>query len=92
MAYKDDGLNEDVLFELYDIVLGYVPDKEREDLAQHVYDWLRAWEAPVSVYEGLSEHDKYLTTLSKDSTLSDSYEEDEEEEEDDYDAYDSDDE
>ena len=87
MAYKDDGLSEDVLFELYDIVLGYVPDKEREDLAQHVYDWLRGWEAPTHVYDGLSEHDKYLTTLSKDAALSDSYEEEEEEE----DSYDSDD-
>lgn len=90
MAYKDEGLNEDVLFELYDIVLGYVPDKEREELAQHVYDWLRGWEAPAHVYDGLSEHDKYLNTLSKDVSLSESYEE--EEEEDDYDIYDSDDE
>lgn len=88
MAYKDEALNEDVLFELYDIVLGYVPDKEREELAQHVYDWLRGWEAPASVYDGLSEHDKYLNTLSKDAAVSEEYEE---EEEDEYDSYDSDD-
>lgn len=86
MAYND-ALSEDVLFELYDIVLGYVPDKEREELAQHVYDWLRGWEAPAHVYDGLSEHDKYLTTLTKDSAVSEEYEEEEEEE----DSYDSDD-
>lgn len=91
MAYKDDGINEDTLFELYDIVLGYVPDKEREDLAQHVYDWLRGWEAPVSVYDGLIEHDKHLSTLAKDLAVSEEYEEEEETEED-YDSYDSDDE
>lgn len=78
MAYGD-LLNEDRLFELYDIMLGYVADGEREELAQHIRDWLRAWDAPSTVIEGIAEHDPYLSSMGKEKKYgSDEYDPDEE--------------
>lgn len=82
MAYND-LVYEDRLFNLYEIVLNYVSKNEREELAQHMYDWLRSWEAPASVFDGLAEHDAELFDLIKDNVVQDEYE-DEEDEEDDY--------
>lgn len=81
MSYRDEMLDEDRLFELYDILLGYVTDSEREEVAQHVYDWLRAWEASPTVFVGMSDQDKFLTTICKDKGSSDYEDEDEEDDE-----------
>ena len=78
MAYNE-LVNEDRLFELYDIMLGYASDGEREALAQHIYDWLRAWEAPVSIFEGMIDQDKYLADVSKENVVREYPDEDEEE-------------
>ena len=79
MAYTE-LLNEDRLFELYDIMMGYVADTEREELAQHIHDWMRSWEAPASVVDGMSDHDPYLSELGKNKKYQDEYEYEEEEE------------
>jgi len=79
MSYRDEMLEEDRLFELFDIMLGYVTDSEREEVAQHIYDWLRAWEAAPSVFVGMADQDKYLTNLCKENGAKD-FEADEEEE------------
>lgn len=70
MSYKGELLEEDRLFDLYYTLLGYVPDSEREELAQHIYDWLRAWDAPASVFDGLADHDSFLLNLAKDNRSS----------------------
>lgn len=77
MAYGD-LINEDRLFELYDIMLAYASDSERETLAQHIYDWLRAWEAPSSVFEGMMDHDKFLAEISRENGFRDSHDDEEE--------------
>lgn len=83
MAYND-MVYEDRLFNLYEIVLNYIPENEREELAQHIYDWLRSWEAPAGVYDGLADNDADLAELVKQRGLKDEYEDEEEDEEDEY--------
>ena len=78
MAYNE-LINEDRLFELYEIMIGYASDGERESLAQHIYDWLRAWEAPSTVFEGMIDQDTYLAEISKGPSVGEYPEEDEDE-------------
>ena len=85
MSYKGELVDEDRLFEMYYTLLGYVPDSDREDLAQHIYDWLRAWDAPMSVFDGMSDHDTVLANLAKDHRSS-SYDDDDEFESEDSDS------
>jgi hypothetical protein len=59
----EDDFDSSILLELYEIVLGYVPDRERPNLAEHVFDWLRGIEAPDWAFEGLAHHDKFLEEL-----------------------------
>lgn len=82
MSYKGELLEEDRLFDLYYTLLGYVPDSEREDLAQHIYDWLRGWDAPASVFDGMADHDPYLANLGKEASTAFRDEEDWDEDED----------
>lgn len=94
MAKDDDEFDNSFLLELYEILLGYVPERERSNLAEHVFDWLRGIEAPDWVFDGLAEQDKYLEELcegrpSFDSTRELDEEMDEFDEDYDYDDYDS---
>ena len=96
MAAGEDNFDSSFLLELYEIVLGYVPERERANLAEHVFDWLRGVEAPDWVFDGLAEQDKYLEELCDgrpsfdnikelDEALVDEFDEDYEY--DDYDSY-----
>lgn len=60
---SDDDFDTTYLTELYEIVLGYIPERERANLAEHIFDWLRGVEAPDWVFDGLSQQDKYLEEL-----------------------------
>ena len=59
----DDDFDTSYLTELYEIVLGYIPERERSNLAEHIFDWLRGVEAPDWVFDGLAQQDKYLEEL-----------------------------
>lgn len=85
MSYKGELLEEDRLFDLYFMLLSYVPDSERADLAQHVYDWLRGWDAPASVFDGMADQDLHLATLGKEAGTAFRDEEYEEDDSDDVD-------
>jgi hypothetical protein len=61
---EEEDFNQSYLLELYEIVLGYVPERERSNLAEHVFDWLRGIEAPDWVFDGLAEQDKNLEEIS----------------------------
>jgi len=82
MAYSE-LINEDRLFELYEIMIGYSSDSERETLAQHIYDWLRAWEAPSTVFEGMMDQDKFLAEIGKGNGFRDPHEDEEDDYQDD---------
>ena len=47
------SINEEYLFEIFDIVKDYVPTKDKEALAEHLYDYLNGINAPQSVFDGL---------------------------------------
>lgn len=56
-------INEEYLFEIYDIVKDYVPTKEREALAEHLYDYLNGINAPAGIFDGLAECDDYFDKI-----------------------------
>jgi len=78
------SINEEYLFEIFDIVKDYVPAKEREALAEHLYDYLNGINAPTSIFDGLAECDDHFDRIYS-KNLSEKDEEEYEEEEDDYD-------
>lgn len=57
------AVNEEYLFEIYDIVKDYVPTKERESLAEHLYDYLNGINAPSTIFDGLAECDDYFDRI-----------------------------
>ena len=77
------SINEEYLFEIFDIVKDYVPTKEREALAEHLYDYLNGINAPTNIFDGLAECDDHFDRIYSKNLSED--EEDIEEEEEDYD-------
>lgn len=51
------SINEEYLFEIFDIIKDYIPAKEREAMAEHLYDYLNGINAPQSIFDGLAECD-----------------------------------
>jgi hypothetical protein len=95
MAIEEDDFDQSYLLELYEILLGYVPERERANLAEHVFDWLRGIEAPDWVFDGLAAQDKHLEELCEGRTSFDGAKEIDEEVDDfdedyDYENYDDD--
>jgi hypothetical protein len=79
------SINEEYLFEIYDIVKDYVPSKERDALAEHLYDYLNGINAPSSIFDGLAECDDHFDRIYSKNLSDDEQEEEFEEEDDDYD-------
>jgi hypothetical protein len=84
-------INEEYLFEIFDIIKDYVPVKDREAMAEHLYDYLNGINAPQAIFDGLAECDETFDEIySKNLSADDNYDESEDYDRDDDYSYDED--
>jgi hypothetical protein len=81
-------MDEDLIIEVWDIFKEYVPEKNRNNAADHYVDFLLGKEVKVSVLEGLTGYDSALDQAIE--LVLEERMEDEEQDSDDWDSYDDD--
>jgi hypothetical protein len=83
-------MEESLIIEVWDIFKEYVPEKNKDIVANHYVDFLLGKDVSVSILEGLSGFDQHLDQAIEIAVSAEQEEEDDDYEDDEWDSYSSD--
>jgi hypothetical protein len=83
-------MEESLIIEVWDIFKEYVPEKNKDIVANHYVDFLLGKDVSVSVLEGLSGFDQYLDQAIEIAVSAEQEDEDDDHQDDEWDSYSSD--
>jgi len=80
-------MDESLIIEIWDIFKEYVPEKNKDIVANHYVDFLLGKDVTASILEGLSGFDQYLDQAIEVAVSAEKEEEESDHDDEDWDSY-----